>query len=461
MQAIKCELCGSNQLIKKDGYFQCEHCGTKYTLEEAKKLIVSGTVEVVKGNAEKERLLSNAKKHVELGSFHTARDIYKTIICDYPDDPIAYFELARIPLLEIVRTNVFPRFYQVASLVKNENLYTARSFDPNFNLDKEWDEVVKKHGNHIIITNEKIIDFDIDLMCTDSSKLNEQLIKLRNTITQDYCQRLYEGNIYIFGHASFYSKMFNYILKKVENIKNEDIEYSKYGYFEDGYVEYLPYDNDLLRKVFFEGTKIARIITKSTEISEINKRLFFSSFLGEKHKLSKGVSFVYGNSVIASDYDGDTYPTTINPNFILTESNIERVLRNYNLRILTEQEKEQIISEIQNELNREKNKIGLIEYIDNTFKIEPLLNEKPYLSELKYRYDGRTNIISFDVFYDYKYGTRKKMGGIYYHETPYDLLNLIKQYRNMTNSNNCPFCNVPFKGFFSPKCPKCGKPKDY
>jgi hypothetical protein len=44
MKAIKCELCGSNQLIKKDGYFQCEYCETKYTLEEARKLI--GSVEI-------------------------------------------------------------------------------------------------------------------------------------------------------------------------------------------------------------------------------------------------------------------------------------------------------------------------------------------------------------------------------------------------------------------------------
>ncbi len=44
MKAIQCELCGSNQLIKKDGFFQCEFCGTKYTLEEARKLFVSGSV---------------------------------------------------------------------------------------------------------------------------------------------------------------------------------------------------------------------------------------------------------------------------------------------------------------------------------------------------------------------------------------------------------------------------------
>ena len=44
MRAIKCELCGSNQLFKKEGFFQCEYCGTKYSLEEARKLI--GKVEI-------------------------------------------------------------------------------------------------------------------------------------------------------------------------------------------------------------------------------------------------------------------------------------------------------------------------------------------------------------------------------------------------------------------------------
>lgn len=44
MPAIICELCGSNDIQKQDGLFVCQHCGTKYTLEEAKKLI--GTVQV-------------------------------------------------------------------------------------------------------------------------------------------------------------------------------------------------------------------------------------------------------------------------------------------------------------------------------------------------------------------------------------------------------------------------------
>ena len=38
MSIIKCEMCGSNRLIKSDGVYQCEFCGTKYTPEEAKNL---------------------------------------------------------------------------------------------------------------------------------------------------------------------------------------------------------------------------------------------------------------------------------------------------------------------------------------------------------------------------------------------------------------------------------------
>ncbi len=36
MQAMVCELCGSTNIVKKDDMFQCQHCGAKYSVEEAK-----------------------------------------------------------------------------------------------------------------------------------------------------------------------------------------------------------------------------------------------------------------------------------------------------------------------------------------------------------------------------------------------------------------------------------------
>ena len=46
MKQLTCEMCGSTNLIKQDGVFVCQSCGTKYSIEEAKKMMVEGTVDV-------------------------------------------------------------------------------------------------------------------------------------------------------------------------------------------------------------------------------------------------------------------------------------------------------------------------------------------------------------------------------------------------------------------------------
>ncbi len=46
MKRLTCEMCGSTDLLKQDGVFVCQTCGTKYSLEEAKKMMVEGTVDV-------------------------------------------------------------------------------------------------------------------------------------------------------------------------------------------------------------------------------------------------------------------------------------------------------------------------------------------------------------------------------------------------------------------------------
>lgn len=51
MKQLTCEMCGSTDLLKQDGVFVCQTCGTKYSVEEAKKMMggvveVTGTVRV-------------------------------------------------------------------------------------------------------------------------------------------------------------------------------------------------------------------------------------------------------------------------------------------------------------------------------------------------------------------------------------------------------------------------------
>lgn len=46
MKRLTCEMCGGTDLLKEDGVFVCQSCGCKYSVEEAKKMMVEGVVEV-------------------------------------------------------------------------------------------------------------------------------------------------------------------------------------------------------------------------------------------------------------------------------------------------------------------------------------------------------------------------------------------------------------------------------
>ena len=65
MKQLVCEMCGGTDLVKDAGVFTCQTCGCKYSVEEARKMMVEveGTVNVKvdqsellrKGNITQER----------------------------------------------------------------------------------------------------------------------------------------------------------------------------------------------------------------------------------------------------------------------------------------------------------------------------------------------------------------------------------------------------------------------
>ena len=92
MKAIVCEMCGSQDLIKQDGYYVCQNCGTKYAPEEAKKLMVevSGAVKV--DNSEKiENLYVLARRAYKDGNWNDAENYYSQLTVERPKDWEAQF----------------------------------------------------------------------------------------------------------------------------------------------------------------------------------------------------------------------------------------------------------------------------------------------------------------------------------------------------------------------------------
>ena len=71
MKRLTCEMCGSTDLLKQDGVFVCQTCGTKYSVEEAKKMMIEGTVDV-SGSTVKIDNTAQIKNYLEiaLNAYH-------------------------------------------------------------------------------------------------------------------------------------------------------------------------------------------------------------------------------------------------------------------------------------------------------------------------------------------------------------------------------------------------------
>lgn len=81
MKALVCEMCNSQDLIKQDGMFVCQHCGCKYSVEEARKMMIDGTVNVVgtvtiDNSASYDRIIELARDAFTDKRFESAYDYY-------------------------------------------------------------------------------------------------------------------------------------------------------------------------------------------------------------------------------------------------------------------------------------------------------------------------------------------------------------------------------------------------
>lgn len=87
MKKIICEMCGGTDIVKQDGLFVCQSCGCKYSLEEARKMMVevAGTVEVtgtvkVDNSSSVDTFLRMANNAIEAGNNKEAENYANRII---------------------------------------------------------------------------------------------------------------------------------------------------------------------------------------------------------------------------------------------------------------------------------------------------------------------------------------------------------------------------------------------
>lgn len=89
MKALTCEMCGSTNLIKHEGVFVCQSCGTKYSVEEAKRMMVEGTVDVkgtvtIDTSSELANLYEIARRAKDTDNAENAAKYYDMILVKDP-----------------------------------------------------------------------------------------------------------------------------------------------------------------------------------------------------------------------------------------------------------------------------------------------------------------------------------------------------------------------------------------
>ena len=103
MKALQCEMCGSQDLVKDGGVFVCQSCGTKYTAEEAKKMMVEGTVDV-KGTVKVDT--SDELKNL----YEIARRAKNS---NNSDNAVKYYDMILVKDPNSWEANFYTTYYQV------------------------------------------------------------------------------------------------------------------------------------------------------------------------------------------------------------------------------------------------------------------------------------------------------------------------------------------------------------
>jgi DNA-directed RNA polymerase subunit M/transcription elongation factor TFIIS len=104
-------MCGSTNLLKQDGVFVCQSCGTKYSVEEAKKMMVEGTVNVegtvkIDTSSELRNLYEIARRAKDSDNAENAEKYYDMILVKDPTSweatfYVVYFKAVGCKIAEI------------------------------------------------------------------------------------------------------------------------------------------------------------------------------------------------------------------------------------------------------------------------------------------------------------------------------------------------------------------------
>ncbi len=150
MKAMVCEMCSSHDLIKEDGYYVCQSCGTKYSVEEAKKMMVEidGAVKIDNSDFV-ERYLQNARRAMNKEDWAEVEKYYNMVEQNDPTNIEAIFYSAYGKAkLSLTDGDIYKRQAIFKTLVNSVSI-----LDDNYDIAKEAElkDILEKITRDIIL----------------------------------------------------------------------------------------------------------------------------------------------------------------------------------------------------------------------------------------------------------------------------------------------------------------------
>ena len=169
MKAIVCEMCSSNDVVKQGGYYVCQNCGTKYTTEDARKLMVevegkvdvSGSTVSVDTTDATKRSLENARRAMQKEDWEEAERYYNLVEQNEPSniEAIFYSAYAKAKTTLVIddvfrREAVFKSFGKSISII-DDNFDVTKEEELRPMVDKMTTDIIALCGSQFVYTVKK------------------------------------------------------------------------------------------------------------------------------------------------------------------------------------------------------------------------------------------------------------------------------------------------------------------
>jgi len=191
MKQLTCEMCGGTDLVKQDGVFICQTCGCKYTVEEAKRMMIEGTVDVqgtvkVDNTAFVEKYLTNARRALGKDDWEEVEKYYNMVEQNAPNNMEAvFFSSFGKAMLSLTDSEYFKR--QQKFQVLNKCISVINDYFEVTNEDKET--VLRQISDAIakMYTVTFVYNTQASGLATGSRGWN---INLMNSVRSAFCTEL-------------------------------------------------------------------------------------------------------------------------------------------------------------------------------------------------------------------------------------------------------------------------------